>query len=68
MRRLGYFGFRINDEEKQSIAEIYRLTSGIARGICKLANEALLRAVIEKKKVVDRDTVIAAAADAFEEV
>ena len=54
--------------EKQAIAEIYRLTSGIARGICKLANEALLRAVIEKKKVVDRDTVIAAAADAFEEV
>ena len=54
--------------EKQAIEEIYRLTGGIAREICKLANESLLRTVVEKKKVVDKDTVIGAAADAFEEV
>ena len=53
--------------EKQSIAEIYRLTGGIAREICKLANESLLLAVVEKKKVVDKDTVLSAAADAFKE-
>ena len=35
---------------------------------CKLANESLLLTVVEKKKVVDKDTVIGAAADAFEEV
>jgi general secretion pathway protein A len=54
--------------EKQAIKEIFRLTGGIARDICKLTNEALLRAVVEKKKIVDRDTVIAAASDAFEEI
>jgi general secretion pathway protein A len=54
--------------EKQAIQEVYRLTGGIARDICKLANESLLLTVVEKKKVVDKDTVIGAAADAFEEV
>ena len=54
--------------EKQAIKEVYRLTGGIARDICKLANESLLLTVVEKKKVVDKDTVIGAAADAFEEV
>ena len=53
---------------KQAIKEVYRLTGGIARDICKLANESLLLTVVEKKKVVDKDTVIGAAADAFEEV
>ena len=53
--------------DKQSIAEIYRLTGGIARDICKLANESLLLTVVEKKKVVDKDTVLSAAADAFKE-
>ena len=54
--------------EKQAIQEVYRLTGGIARDICKLANESLLLTVVEKKKVVDKDTVIGAAADAFEEI
>ena len=31
------------------------------------ANEALLRAVVEKKKSIDKDTVLTAAADAFEQ-
>ncbi len=50
----------------EAVAEIYRLTSGIARDICKLANETLLRAAIEKQQVVGKETVLAAAADAFE--
>ena len=53
--------------EKQSIEEIYRLTGGIARDICKLANESLLLTVVEKKRFVDKDTVFSAAADAFKE-
>ncbi len=54
--------------DKPALAEIYRLTGGIARDICKLANESLLHTVVQKRKVVDKDTVLAAAADAFEEV
>lgn len=53
--------------DEAAIAEIYRLTGGIAREICKLSSEALLRTMVEKRKVVDEDTVVAAAADAFEE-
>jgi general secretion pathway protein A len=53
--------------DKQSIEEIYRLTGGIARDICKLANEALLRAVVGKKKLIDKKMVSTSATDAFEE-
>ena len=51
---------------KTALNEIYRLTGGIAREICKLANESLLRAVVEKHKTVDKVTIVAAAGDAFE--
>jgi hypothetical protein len=44
------------------------LTGGIARDICKLASEALLRTVVEKRKIVDKDTIIDSAREAFEEV
>lgn len=54
--------------QQEAIAEIYRLTGGIARDICKLVNEALLRTVVENRKIVDKDTIIASARDAFEEV
>lgn len=54
--------------EKAAISEIHRLTSGIARDICKLANETLLRCMVEKRKTINRDIVLGAAADAFEEV
>lgn len=54
--------------DSSAIAEIYRLTGGIARNICKLANEALLHTFAQKRKVVDKDTVIVATSDAFEEV
>lgn len=53
--------------DKSAIKEIYRLTNGIARDICKLANEALLRAVIENQRQVSKELVVRAAADAFEE-
>jgi general secretion pathway protein A len=54
--------------QQEAITEIYRLTGGIARDICKLSNETLLRTVVEKRKIIDRDTVISSARDAFEEV
>jgi type II secretory pathway predicted ATPase ExeA len=54
--------------DRNAIGEIHRLTGGIARDICKLAHETLLRAVVLRRKVIDRDLVKAAAADAFEEV
>jgi general secretion pathway protein A len=54
--------------DRKAIGEIHRLTGGIARDICKLAHETLLRAVVLRRKVIDRDLVAAAAADAFEEV
>jgi type II secretory pathway predicted ATPase ExeA len=54
--------------QQEAITEIYRLTGGIARDICKLANEALLHTVVENRKIVDKDTIIASARDAFEEV
>jgi len=53
--------------EREAIKEIFRLTGGIARDICKLANEALLRSVVDHHKKVIKKTVIAAAADAFED-
>ncbi len=54
--------------DRNAIGEIHRLTGGIARDICKLAHETLLRAVDLRRKVIDGDLVAAAAADAFEEV
>ncbi|MCL4266686.1 MAG: AAA family ATPase [Anaerolineae bacterium] len=53
--------------DQEAIAEIYRLTGGIARDICKLANEALVRAVFEQQQVVNKSLITAAAAEAFEE-
>ncbi len=53
---------------REAIVEVYRLTGGIARDICKLANESLLHAVVQSHKLVDKDTVALAAADAFEQV
>jgi type II secretory pathway predicted ATPase ExeA len=54
--------------DQEAVTEVYRLTGGIARDICKLANETLLRAFVTKRKIVDKDTVIAASADAFEQI
>ena len=53
--------------EKAAIAEVYRLTGGIAREICKLASESLLRTVVAKRRKVTKDIVVSAATDAFEQ-
>jgi type II secretory pathway predicted ATPase ExeA len=54
--------------DSKAIGEIHRLTGGTARDICKLAHETLLRAVVVRRKVIDKDLVTKAAADAFEKV
>ena len=51
--------------DRRAIEELYRLTGGVARNICKLANEALLRAFVARRKTVDKDTIVAAAAEGF---
>lgn len=53
--------------ESEALEEIYRLTGGIARDICKLAHETLLRTVFENQQTVTKEIVVRAAADAFEE-
>ena len=53
--------------DREAIAEVYRLTRGIAREICKLANESLLRTMVGKRKKVTKDIITSAAADAFEQ-
>jgi len=53
--------------ESDALTEIHRLTGGIAREICKLSNETLLRTVVQRLTVVDKDTVVKAATDAFEQ-
>lgn len=47
----------------EAVAEVYRITQGIPRSIVKLANEALMKTAVDNKKQVDRDTVLAAAAE-----
>jgi general secretion pathway protein A len=49
----------------ESLTEIFRLTGGNARAICKLCDAALLRAFVDQRKTVDRDTLLAAASDVF---
>ena len=53
--------------DPEAITEIYRLTGGVARHICKLANEALLHTMVKQATIVDKTIIIAASADAFEE-
>ena len=50
-----------------AIQEIQRLTGGVARDICKLANEALLHAMVTQKQTVTKDDITAAIADTFVE-
>jgi len=53
--------------EKRAIDEVHRLSRGVPRDICKLANEALLHSMVSKNKTVNKKIIVAAAADAFEE-
>ena len=51
--------------DADGLAEIYRITSGNARDIVRLCDAALLRAFVDQRRVIDKDTVQAAASDAF---
>ena len=48
-----------------AIAEIFRITTGNPRSIVKLCDETLVRAVVDRRPMIDADTVLAAAASAF---
>jgi general secretion pathway protein A len=47
--------------DQEAISEIYRVSLGLPREICKLCDLALLRAFNDSRKSVDKDTVTAAA-------
>jgi general secretion pathway protein A len=49
----------------EAVAEAFRLTGGNPRDICKLSDATLLRAYVDKRKMIDKDTVLAAASEAF---
>jgi len=49
----------------EAITEIFRLTGGNARDICKLCDATLLKAYADQRKSIDTDTAAAAASDAF---
>jgi len=49
----------------EALAEVFRLTGGNPRDICKLCDATLLRAFVDRRMNIDRDTVLAAASDAF---
>jgi general secretion pathway protein A len=52
--------FPFNEE---SIQEIFRVTNGVPRSIVKLANEALIKAAVDGKTLIDKETVVAASAE-----
>lgn len=49
----------------EAIAEVFRFTGGNPRDICKLCDATLLRAFVDQRKEIDKDTVSAAASEAF---
>jgi general secretion pathway protein A len=51
--------------DELALNEIYRLTGGNPRDMCKLCDATLLRAFADRRATIDRDTVLAAAPDAF---
>lgn len=52
--------FPFNDE---ALAEIFRVTRGVPRSIVKLANEALIRAAVDKRMMINKDMVMAASSE-----
>ena len=53
--------------DTDALDEVHRLSRGVPRNICKLANEALLHTMVARSKTVTQDFVSSAAKDAFEE-
>jgi general secretion pathway protein A len=58
-------GGRTSPFDDEAYTEMFRVTSGNPRDIVKLCDAALLRAFVDKRQVIDKDTVQAAASDAF---
>jgi general secretion pathway protein A len=51
--------------DEDAYVEMFRVTGGNPRDIVKLSDAALIRAFVDQRKQVDRDTMVAAASDAF---
>jgi general secretion pathway protein A len=49
--------------DENAVYEIFRITKGVPRSIVKLANETLIKTAVDRKTLVDKETVIAAAAE-----
>jgi general secretion pathway protein A len=49
----------------EAMTEVYRISGGNARSICKLCDAALLKSFVAQKRAVDRDTVLEAASEVF---
>ena len=47
----------------KALFEIYRITRGIPRAIVKLANEALIKAAVDKNKSVSRESILSASTE-----
>lgn len=51
--------------DDDAFVEMFRVTGGNPRDIVKLSDAALIRAFADQRKQVDKDTMVAAASDAF---
>jgi type II secretory pathway predicted ATPase ExeA len=55
--------------DEEALAEMFRITKGVPRSIVQLANEALIKMAVDKRKVVDKDSVLFASTElTFNEV
>ncbi len=48
-----------------ALAEVFRYTGGNPRAICQLCDKSLIKAYVDQRHAIDRDTVSAAVTDAF---
>jgi general secretion pathway protein A len=58
-------GIRSTPFDEEAYVELFRVTGGNPRDIVKLCDAALLRAFADGRKRIDKDTMLAAASDAF---
>lgn len=49
--------------DDEAVVEIFRITQGVPRSIVKLANETLIRIAVNQRRIVDKETVVAAAVE-----
>ena len=53
---------------KEAVDEIYKATKGVPRSIVKLANEALIKTAVDRKRKVTKDAVILGASELYVEL